>query len=61
MTWFHSYIDRGGHLIVNKYLGEQERQRLNLRIKQEVGTFQAADIQQARNIALSLRGIGVPK
>lgn len=56
MTQFHAYVSRHGSLIVKKYLGAHAWQQTRNMVRQEIGVFPATDIEQARKLALQLKG-----
>lgn len=53
---YYAYIAHSGYVIVQRYLGEHDRQEARRNLKDEIGVFPAADLVAARRIALALRG-----
>lgn len=56
---FLAYIHSSGSLIVRKYKGELDHQQMRRCMKEDIGAFDADNIEQAREIARNLRSTPV--
>lgn len=53
---YFAFLSRGGHLVVQPYRGEQDRQEYMRYLRTEIGVYPARDAAHARILARELVG-----